>query len=417
MGHRTAANHGHVHRLLRLAAILFAATAVSATRADALSVTLHPIPTPGFEEAEAIQGAPGGLILKGVVDRRSVLQRITTAPFGVGPPMFLEASAIGIGPDGTVWATVESGGSWVLGGVTAAGFAPSHALAGTSSQMLPDLIASGPDGSVWVGDLLGGDVVRVYPDGHAVDYQGPDGPGYATGIAFGADGTAWVTEAGTYEHIWEITPSGQVLDREIPSPSGEWGNCHCDARSITAGSDGSLWFVERMFGRIERVTEAGEWTALTLPNPANVPIGQPGAPRPEALTEGPEGGLWFIEAGNGELGRITLAGGVQVSELPVPPVHPGAQITLQGLTVAGDELWGIAVEALVTAGVTRFRGPVLVEVDPNGVPQPAATAPVSHATVRRIRCRGVRRHPSRTRPATAASGRMCRRAPSLRRAR
>lgn len=411
---------------LRLVCLAAAATAeaaaalvlaVSATPAAAVSVTLHPIATPGYEEPEAIAGAPGGLILKSAVGRRSVLQRVTASPFAIAAPLPVEASAIGPGPDGNVWAAVASGGSWTIGPVTPGGFAAARALAPASASMLPNLIAAGPDGSVWVGDLLGGDVERVLPEGRTVAYQGPQGAGYPTGIAFTADGIAWVTEAGTYEHIWEITPGGQVLDREIPSGMGEWGNCHCDARSITAGADGALWFVERMFGRIGRITEAGEWSALTLPDPAGAPVGELGAPRPEALTAGPDGELWFIEAGTGELGRITLAGGPAISEVPVPPARPGAEMTLQALTAFAGELWGTAVESVVTGGVVSYRRPLLFEVNPAGAAPPPAAASTAtfHGAARRARCALARRSLGGA-VRTAVADRRCRRARGRRRA-
>jgi virginiamycin B lyase len=392
MRDRIAALAQRAPRLARLSTALLAAAGGLATPAGAVSIAVHPIATPGYEEPEAIQGAPGGLILKSAVGRRSALQRVTPAPFALGAPMPIEASAIGAGPDGNVWAAVGTSGTWTLGAVTPAGYVPSRVLAPPSSSMLPNLLAAGPDGSVWVGDLLGADVVRVLPDGRTTSYEGAQGPGDPTGIAFSGDGAAWVTESGAHEHIWEIAPTGQVLDREIPAGLAQFGNCHCDAHAIAAGPDGALWFVERMFGRIVRMTEGGEWTSFELPDPANVPVGELGAPRPEALTVGPDGALWFLDAGQGEIGRIALAGGVQISEFPVPVAHTGAEVSLRALTPYAGELWAPAVETLVSNGAVTSRRSLLLEVDPSGNPQPSAAGdPPPHAARHRVRCRRAAR--------------------------
>ncbi len=408
MRDRIAALVKRAPRLARLSmmTLLAAGLAVPAAPAAAVTIAVHLIATAGYEEAEAIQGAPGGLILKSAIDHRSALQRIATAPFAIGAPLPIEAAAIGPGPDGEVWAIVGTGGSWTLGAVGPAGFEPSHVLPQPGSSMLPNLVAAGPDGSLWVGDLLGADLERVLPDGRTLSYEGPQGAGYPTAIAFSGDGTAWVTETGTHEHIWEIVPTGQVLDREVASGRGQSGNCECDARSITAGPDGALWFAERMFGRIDRMTEAGEWGAFALPDPGDVPVGELGAPRPEALTDGPEGGIWFIDAGTGAIGRITLGGGVQVAEFPVPVAHPGAEISLQALTAYAGELWGTAVETVTRDGTVSSRRTMLLEVNPSGAPAPPAAAEAEPRPQPRAgRCPRAKRKREETRRAPAGPSR------------
>ncbi|MGO9470062.1 MAG: hypothetical protein ACLQVF_38675, partial [Isosphaeraceae bacterium] len=66
---------------------------------------------------------------------------------------------------------------------------------------------------------------------------------------------------------------------------------------ITTGSDGNLWFTENASGQIGRMTPAGVVTQFALPTvppPAGSPAGTAGTtPNPTAITAGPDGALWF----------------------------------------------------------------------------------------------------------------------------
>src|SRR5258706_11344356 len=61
-----------------------------------------------------------------------------------------------------------------------------------------------------------------------------------------------------------------------------------------------------------------------------------GGSQPTAITTGPDGALWFIEAGNqiNQIGRITTAG--VITEFPIPTITAGAS----GITTGPDgALW------------------------------------------------------------------------------
>ncbi len=94
---------------------------------------------------------------------------------------------------------------------------------------------------------------------------------------------------------------------------------------ITTGSDGNLWFTENASGQIGRITPAGVVTQFALPEvppPAGSPAGTASTtPNPTAITAGPDGALWFTGI-PGEIGRITTAG--VVTEFPLPAVPPPA---------------------------------------------------------------------------------------------
>jgi virginiamycin B lyase len=96
---------------------------------------------------------------------------------------------------------------------------------------------------------------------------------------------------------------------EYPLPAGQSG-----AEGITTGPDGALWFPEAGSGlgagsgMIGRITTSGVRSAFPIPSPGSIPLG---------ITTGPDGALWFTEE-LGRIGRITTSGAV--TELPVPGV-------------------------------------------------------------------------------------------------
>lgn len=118
--------------------------------------------------------------------------------------------------------------------------------------------------------------------------------------------------------------------------------------TITQGPDGNVWFVEKAYSRIGRITPSGTLTTFDHPEVAN----------PTAIVSGPDGNLWFTYKGSvyGEslgpgLGRITPSGTITTftSELLLDP---------EGLVVGPDgALWMTSFDALVRAttsgGFTR----------------------------------------------------------------
>src|SRR5215471_15162298 len=103
--------------------------------------------------------------------------------------------------------------------------------------------------------------------------------------------------------------SGKIIEFPVPTAnSGPFG--------ITAGPDGNLWFTEAGFTlggvtggghKIGRITTAGSITEFSIPTAGSFPVG---------ITAGPDGNLWFIEALTGNIGRITTTG--VVTEFPTP---------------------------------------------------------------------------------------------------
>jgi virginiamycin B lyase len=94
---------------------------------------------------------------------------------------------------------------------------------------------------------------------------------------------------------------------------------------ITSGPDGNLWFTEAGGNKIGRITTGGSFTEFTVPTGVSDPFG---------ITSGPDGNLWFTEAGGNKIGRITTGG--SVTEFAVPTASSGPS----GITSGPDgNLW------------------------------------------------------------------------------
>jgi virginiamycin B lyase len=102
--------------------------------------------------------------------------------------------------------------------------------------------------------------------------------------------------------------------------------------TITAGADGAMWFSEFDGDRIGRVSADGSITEYPTSGP-----GLAAGAEPSGVVAGPDGYIWFTEYGAGQLGAIDPATGQLVGEYPVPA---GASSEPQGIVVGPDgALW------------------------------------------------------------------------------
>ena len=84
---------------------------------------------------------------------------------------------------------------------------------------------------------------------------------------------------------------------------------------MTPGSDGAIWFTERLVDNIARIpTNATSGTQITeFPTPT-------AASHPESIVSGPDGQLWFAEQDGNKIGHIpvTATSGSDISEIALP---------------------------------------------------------------------------------------------------
>ena len=163
---------------------------------------------------------------------------------------------------------------------------------------------------------------------------------------------------------------------------------------ITAGPDGALWFTNAGNNSIGRISTAGVVTNYT----------GPGIDDPEGITAGPDGALWFTNAGNNSIGRISTAG--------VVTNYTGTGIDdPEGITAGPDgALWftndgNNSIGRISTAGVvTNYTG---TGIDDRRGSRRVPTAPCGSPTRPTTRSGGSARpgwSPTTPAPASTARG-------------
>lgn len=211
--------------------------------------------------------------------------RITTSgaitEFKVPTPSSLPAGLTD-GPDGALWFTEVAGNK--IGRISTSGIITEFAI--PTADALPAYITDGPDGNLWFTEANAGKIGRITPAGVVTEFSVPTVLALPADITEGPDGALWFTEA-IGSRVGRITTSGQVTEFALPASLGL-------PVGLTS-SDGALWFVETRGDRIGRITTAGVVTTFPLPVSGSAPIG---------IEEGPDGNLWFTEAGTGAIGRF-----------------------------------------------------------------------------------------------------------------
>ena len=138
-----------------------------------------------------------------------------------------------------------------------------------------------------------------------------------------------------------------------PLPSSSVPGVGSEPTGITGGPDGLVWFTEAGSDEIGRITGVGAITEFVVPGAGSAPTG---------IASGPDGALWFTEAGSAQVGRITTAGAV-TNEFSVPTLESSA--TRLGAIAQGPDgaLWFVDegldhVRRITTSGGhTQFPGP------------------------------------------------------------
>ncbi len=125
---------------------------------------------------------------------------------------------------------------------------------------------------------------------------------------------------------------------------------------ITAGPDGNLWFTDGGFNQIGRITPTGTITEFVLPTGGSAPVG---------ITAGPDGNLWFAENGGNKIGRITPAGGITEFPIPTASAQPfGITTGLDGNLWFTERSVNQIGRITPTGAITEFAIPAA-----NSVPQ------------------------------------------------
>jgi virginiamycin B lyase len=165
------------------------------------------------------------------------------------------------GPDGALWFTCEYASNVVgpgaasIGRITTSGVVTSYPIPFDAN---PGPLTAGPDGAMWFAgaDFFGGNAIgRVTMCGVFSEFSGHNKIGQVLALTAGPDGALWFTNYTVpgdtgfvpYPPIGRITTKGTITT--YGNPRVEKG-----AISITAGSDGAMWFIDHVSDTIGRVS-------------------------------------------------------------------------------------------------------------------------------------------------------------------
>jgi virginiamycin B lyase len=262
--------------------------------------------------------------------------RITELPL---PAQFALPNTVASGPDGALWVTDSSlGRVWRI---TTKGKISSLELGDGPAG----IVSSG--GALWIADSSGDRIVRLTTDGHQTPYPLAAGA-FPVSLVEGPDGAIWFTET-RGDKIGRLASDGTITEYPLATPGAF-------ATDITVGPDGALWFSEESGNKVGRVTTSGEVTEFDLPyaeplpgpiviadgalfvalrntnvvvrlNTAGEVTGEFPLPtanaNPVDMVLGPDGALWISEHSANRIARMTLDG-VVTREYRVPSGGPGS---------------------------------------------------------------------------------------------
>jgi virginiamycin B lyase len=148
------------------------------------------------------------------------------------------AEDIVTGPDGAMWFDLPKQGA--IGRVTASGTVDEFPLSGAQSQcdfVADQDLAAGSDGAMWIGSNWSGGIRRVTPDGTVSTYPADHTSGDLFSITAGSDGSLYYTTAFSSPTVERLSTSGQI--------TGSWGPLDpgypAGAPLITASPNGKPW--------------------------------------------------------------------------------------------------------------------------------------------------------------------------------
>ncbi len=186
------------------------------------------------------------------------------------------------GPDGNIWFTDYSNDR--IGTITPAGQVTFFPLAHDAS---PFAIALGSDGALWFTEFFPGRIGRLTTSGQLRTFYAGGSPTY---IVSGSDGNLWYQRGSI---IYKITTSGKVtrVRAVFEMGGGLWA------------ANQNLWFYSVKFRQLVQMSTTGEILET---------YGVPFNCIPFSLTGGPENSVWYVDAANDCVARMTLSGNFSV---------------------------------------------------------------------------------------------------------
>lgn len=230
-------------------------------------------------------------------------QRPDAAVRALGTPRVLwlasmegEPRAVAVGPDGAVYVTNVV--TRETQRITDPGVPPTAVP--ESGASVPADVEVGPDGQVWILDALDGQLRRIDPsNGKATIVGGRElGLYRPRGFALAPDGTALIADTGG-SRIVRVTADGTILATIGPDVGGP-------ARvrqptDVAVATNGEIYAVNGEGGTVLRLTPSGAYLGHWNVLPADTERGS-------HLAVGPDGSIWISEPDGRRISRFTPAG-------------------------------------------------------------------------------------------------------------
>ena len=248
--------------------------------------------------------------------------------FGVGIPTSTMTDII-LGPDSNLWYTMFGSGNIGRIGRNGAGQVaftlPGGRGPGATNTVTenPESITTGPDGNLWFTIQQSKTIGRITPSGSLLpEISTGSLPGLA-GITTGSDRNVYVTAEG------DTTPNPAKPNRPAMAGNGTLArviagvvtpiappctSCGFSPNAIVNGPDGNLWFIDVGGNKIWRFNPL---TSVFTPFPVPTASAFSGNVQPTGIAVGPDNNIWFTENNTtGGLARLTIDPLISLSPSP-----------------------------------------------------------------------------------------------------
>ena len=366
---------------------------VQASNSSDPAISVFPVEAPGFAGLQPLitelAAAPDGSLwftweigaANSTVPATSGIGTVSSSGqvgmFGAPAGWTLIGLTVGSGFE---WATETHGGAQYIGQWTPAG---------TLLQEFPVAagalrgIAWGPDGNLWfaagtsdngcgltgsfIGRMTTSGTVTAFPLPARTDGGNGNGNG-AIDIAAGPDGALWF-DLPNQASIGRITPAGTVNEFALP---GAWSPCdYVSDMDLAAGPDGAMWIGSNWSGGARRVTSDGT-------------VGTHAASGVYSITARSDGNLWYVTPFTGAaVNRMSVNGQVTGSWPLDSAYKAGSPLIIGG---AAGKFWIAADGAIelldpsVPLAVPSMSGGGGITGMGVGVPSPTAQPSPSSAS-------------------------------------
>jgi virginiamycin B lyase len=231
---------------------------------------------------------------------------ISTFPLSKG----FAPTVLVLGADGALWFA----GKDRIGSMSLTGALTEYPL---PKNTLPEGITRGPDGAIWFTQAYGDKIGRIGA-GVLTEFPIPR-KSAAIGIVTGPDGALWFAESGGHS-IGRMTVSGELKTFSLAA--------YHAPLYITLGPDDAVWFTD-FTDQVERIALDGtiretplnptiynSFYRFSSQKNALTPIWLGDKSNPDRIITGPDGAIWFTERGYSRIGRISLAHRLTEVQLP-----------------------------------------------------------------------------------------------------